>query len=59
MTQRRLFSNQCQVEDDTGKLCLKEMTDEEIEQDGMCERCACLMSDWVCHGSPIIFGDEK
>ncbi len=31
--------SKCQCEDSTGKACGKEMTQEEEDQDGMCQRC--------------------
>ncbi len=40
MTQLTLIPHICDAQDDNGVRCLVEMTAEEIEQDGMCFRCA-------------------
>jgi len=40
MSQLQLIPNICPAEDDAGTKCQVDMTDEEVEQDGMCSRCA-------------------
>ena len=52
MTQLKLIPNICPAEDDNGVKCQVEMTDEEVEQDGMCERCACCISDTMQDHEP-------
>ena len=40
---------QCLCPDSSGKLCVKEMTKEEEEQDGMCDVCACHVWEEIRH----------
>lgn len=56
MKQEQLFKTQCPMTDDNDVRCQNNMTDEEMKQDGMCDRCACLLSDWYSDMSkPFVF----
>jgi len=57
MSQLQLIPNICPAEDDNGTKCQVVMTDEEVEQDGMCDRCACLISDSMQTGKEFFYED--
>jgi len=57
--QLQLIPNICPAEDDNGTKCQVEMTDEEVEQDGMCYRCADMIWDSVTTGAKFIIKDPK
>jgi len=59
MSQLQLIPNICPAEDDAGTKCQVEMTDEEVEQDGMCERCACEIYHSMHKNEEFFFKNPK
>ena len=60
MIQQQLFPTPCPCEDDNGVVCGNNMSDEEIEQDGYCVRCAAMLSEWTRNmDKPFVFKKEQ